>query len=416
MGTLMLLGGSNCQLNAAKTARAMGYRVVLADYLEHPPAAALCDEHARVSTFDADACIRAARERHVDFVFTAGTDQPVLTAAIVAEALSLPSPIGVETALRATNKRAMKVAFLREGVPCAPFRFLGRGQGPEALSGLETPLVIKPLDSQGQRGVFKADTPAQAVTRLPETLSFSRQNEALVESFYPSDEVTLSAWVHKGVAYPLTLTDRQLIDDPVHIGICAAHRYPSVHADEMEVIARIAQKVAHALGVASGPLYIQFLIGQNGVIVNEASCRVGGAFEDVFVPRVTGFDLLRASIRAATGLSDDDEALDSLAHAEPGYQASVQMLFCRPGVARTVTPLNELLTLPGVLTAGYNYAVGSALPALHNATARFGYCVLAGRDGHMDEKVRALYRTLKVLDADGRNLVIPRTYDGEETE
>jgi biotin carboxylase len=415
MGTLMLLGGSHCQFNAAKTAKAMGHRVMLADYLACPPAAEACDEHVSVSTFDADACIREAKKRKVDGVFTAGTDQPVLTAAKVARALGLPSPISVETALMATNKRAMKTAFLRGGVPCAPFAYLRAGQGPETLAALRTPLVIKPLDSQGQRGVFRVNNPQEAAARLAETLAFSREDTALVESYYPSSEVTLSCWARDGRVYPLTLTDRQLIDDPLHIGVCAAHRYPSVFTAQTGEILRLARLVVLALEVERGPLYIQFLIGERGVIVNEASCRVGGAFEDVFIPWLTGFDILRAAIQNAMGLDEGEAALAALRPAEPRSQVSVQMIFCRPGVAAMVTPVGELLALPGALAAGYNIPQGGTIPAVENATARFGHCVLATRNGDMDGLVRALYRRFQVLDADGNNLVIPRTYDGAIT-
>jgi biotin carboxylase len=415
MRTLMLLGGSHCQLNAAIRAKAMGYRVVLADYLAHPPAADVCDEHIRVSTFDADACVEAARRCNAEGVFTAGTDQPVYTAARVAEALCLPSPITVDTAIRATNKRAMKDAFVRFGVPHVPYAFLRRGQGEEALSGLETPLVIKPLDSQGQRGVFKVSGAREAVARLADTLAFSREDTALIESYYPSKEVTLSAYLRGGRLYPLSLTDRQLIDDPVHIGICAAHRYPSVFADRTEEINRIAERVALALGAKEGPLYVQFLIGGDGVRVNEAACRVGGAFEDVFIPWLTGFDILGAVIREAAGEPADCSALETPAPPAVGCQVSVQMPFCRPGRVETLTPLETLLALPGAIAAGYNFRVGDTIPETENATARFGHCVLVTRDGDMDERVKSLYRTLRVADGQGRPMVIPRTYDGEGT-
>lgn len=415
MGRLMLLGGSQCQLNAAKMAKAMGHTVILADYLANPPAAAACDAHERVSTFDARACIEAARRNRVDGIFTAGSDQPVLTAALVAQALGLSSPISVDTARRATNKRAMKEAFARYGVPNAAYAFLRRGEDARVLSGLQPPLVIKPLDSQGQRGVFKADTAREAAERLAETLSFSREDEAIVESFYPSREVTLSAFMLDGRLYPLTLTDRQLLDDPTHIGVCAAHRYPSVFAEREREIDEVAAGVARALGILQGPLYIQFLIGDRGVIVNEASARIGGAFEDVFIPWVTGFNILEAVIRLAAGETLASDALKVMRACGVGRQVSAQLLFCRPGAVASVTPVETLLDLPGVLAAGYNYGAGSVIPAAHNATARFGHCVLATEDGDMDAKLKRLYRTLRVADADGRNMVIPRTYDGKET-
>ncbi len=111
MGGVLILGGSNCQKNAFAAAKRMGLRTVLADYYPNPPAAGLADIHERVSTFDVPGCIALARRHRVEGVMTMGTDQPVYTAARVAEALGLPSQITVETAYAVTNKRAMKERF-----------------------------------------------------------------------------------------------------------------------------------------------------------------------------------------------------------------------------------------------------------------------------------------------------------------
>ncbi len=414
MGKLMLLGGSQSQLNAAEKANALGHTVILADYLAHPPAARLCAAHERISTFDVPACIDAARRHQITGIFTVGSDQPVLTAAKVADALHLPSPITVETAYTATNKRAMKQAFQRYGVPTAPHRFVGPDDTAQCLSGLQPPFVLKPLDSQGQRGIFKLQSAEDVMLHLPETLSFSREDSALVESFYPSDEVTLSAFVADGRVYPLTLTDRQLLDDPVHIGICTAHRYPSIHAAYAPEINEIATMVARALGVRQGPLYIQFLIGQGGIIVNEASTRIGGAFEDVFIPRLTGFDILEAVIRLAAGQSVTAETLHNIQPSGGQARMSVQLLFCRPGHIASITPVETLLELPCVLSAGYNYGAGSVIPAAQNAMARFGHCVLAAEGDEVHNALARLYQTLRVLDSQGNNLVIPRNFDGKD--
>lgn len=409
----MLLGGSHCQWNAAQMVKTLGHGLVLVDYLANPPARALCDIHARVSTFDVDACIQAAKAHHVDGVFTVGTDQPVYTAARVADALGLPSAITPDAALKATNKRAMKQAFAQGGVPNAPYVYLSPEQGEHVLRKLGAPLVIKPLDSQGQRGVFKVDSAGEAVGKLGETLSFSREHTALVESFYPSDEVTLSCQMYQGRVYPLTLTDRQLIRERTHIGVCAAHRYPSIHAAREDELTTLAGRVALALGVTEGPLYLQFLIGARGAVVNEAACRVGGAFEDVFIPWLTGFDILRAVIDTALGLPVQADALLSPHPRTQSRQVSVQMLFCRPGKVCAMTPLTELRSMPGVLSAGYHYAVGSTVPVLANATSRFGHCVLVTEQGDMPTRVAELFRRLRVLDSLGENMVLPRTFEGE---
>ena len=89
------------------------------------------------------------------------------------------------------------------------------------------------------------------------------------------------------------------------------------------------------------------------------------------------------------------------------------MPFCRPGTVASVTPVETLLALPGVLSAGYNYHKGSVIPSTENATARFGHCVMVTQDGDMDVRVQTYYQTLRVLDEHGAPMVIPRTFTGK---
>ena len=408
MSKILILGGGNCKLSAVKLAKRLGHTVVLADYYECPPAAAYADLHRRVSTFDIPGCIALARREQVDGVMTIGTDQPVYTAAAVAKACSLPSPIDAETALAVTNKRVMKQILTDHHIPTVRWKLFDEDIGERELSELCPPLVIKPLDSQGQRGVYKMDSPAEILCALPQTLSFSRERQALVEEYYPSDEVTLSGWIQNGRLYILALTDRQCHPDPVHIGVCAAHRFPSVHMDRYPEIREMSEHIVHAFQIPEGPLYIQFLIGAQGVLVNELACRIGGAFEDVFIPYLSGFDILHAALCRALGLPVDCSVLEGYDPQSCSRQVSVHLLFCRSGQIASITPLSELLMLPFVLSAGYNYQEGEAIPPLENATARFGHCVLASEDGRMPEHIAELYRTLQVLDPHGQNLVLKR--------
>ncbi len=413
VGKLMILGGSNCQRNALIAARRLGHQTVLIDYYEHPPAAELADIHVKASTFDIPACLAAAKEHRVDGIFTIGTDQPVYTATCVAAELGLSSPISAKTALAVTNKKVMKRILAEHGIPAAEHRLIGPESGPGALDGLRPPFVLKPVDSQGQRGIFKLDSAVEVVSRLEKTLSFSRQKEALVEEFYPSAELTVSGWVQDGTLFLLAVTDRQCFDDPVHIGVCVGHRFPSVHMARYQEITRISRRIVDAFAIRGGPVYIQMLVGKDGIKVNELACRIGGAFEDVFLPYLSGFDILRAVIDSALGNPVDCSVLERYDPSQSPRQVSVQLMFCGSGKVHAITPLEELLTLPHVLDAGYNYLPGDRIPALENATARFGHCVMVSEDGGMEEKLREFYRLFRVLDENKRNLVIPRNFAGK---
>ena len=424
----MILGGSNCQLHALKRARARGIETVLIDYTAHPPGKELADVHIGVSTFDAEACIRAAKEERIDGVLAVGTDQPVLTAARVAEACGLPTALSVEQALAVTNKREMKRLYLAAGIPTPAWQFLrGDGvftdaEGKAQPFSLQAPFVLKPLDSQGQRGVFLARSEEELLHDLPETLSFSGEDTCLVEEYIAtaaqadgahrdSGEITVSGWVRDGVFFPLTITDRLHYPDTVHIGVCTGHRYPSVYIAQKDEIIALCRQVTKAFSLTEGPFYFQILrrSSDGALFANEIACRIGGAFEDITIPYLTGFDILDAAIDLALGLPEHATANVFPAPAchddSAPQRCFVPLLFCRPGTVKHITPAETLLALPGVADCAYNFKEGDTVPEMRNATARFGHAVIFGDPKEIGTHVRRFFETLRVESTTGEDLL-----------
>lgn len=401
----MMLGGSNCQLHGVELAREKGIYTLLIDYTPNPPAKTLASAHIQISTCDVEGCIEAGKAYKITGVMTMGTDQPVYTAACVSQALGLPTLISPEDAFAVTNKKRMKEILTRASIPTAPYRIVPRDMEPKELTGLTPPYVLKPLDSQGQRGVFKLDTACMVQSHLEDTLSFSRCSEALVEEFYESDEVTVSGWVKEGNLHILTATDRLHCTDDVHIGVCCGHRFPTIHMDRYQEIADISRRTSKAFGLKEGPFYLQLLIGKHGIYVNELAARIGGAFEDVIIPEITGFDILGVAMDCALGREACGAVPEGFRPDESQISAVVLLLFCRPGEIDYITPLTELIKLPGVLDAGYNYRVGERIPVMENATARFGHGVILGDKENIKERVDAFYRCLSVRTVDGEEMI-----------
>ncbi len=401
---LVVLGGSNAQLNAVVRAKQKGYFVILIDYLDEPPAATYADIHIQVSTFDMKACLGAASFYHADGIITVGSDQPVYTAATVAEKLNLPSPISADIAFKVTNKKAMKQLFKQNNIPTAKHLFIDKDTSDECLSNLSAPFVIKPIDSQGQRGIYKLDTASEVIQHLDRTLSFSLQQEALVEEYYPSDEITISCWINDGNLTILSITDRLHYPNTKHIGICTEHRFPSKHMHLYDEVNTICKKIVSAFHITEGPLYIQMFVGKSGIKVNEIACRIGGAFEDIFIPYLTGFDILNAVIDRSIKKDIDTSPLLQLDIHKTKKQVSVQLLFCESCTIRSITPLKDILALPFVLSAGYNFSEGDVIPKTENATARFGHCVLVSDTVPIETLIAILYEKLEVIsEEDGKN-------------
>lgn len=186
-----------------------------------------------------------------------------------------------------------------------------------------------------------------------EVLAFSREKGILVESHYPHEEVTVSGWVWQGQARVLAVTDRISFSDKDRIGICLSHEYPSRHreAHGAELLG-LTQRIVDVMGIGEGPLYFQFFIGAEGILVNEIACRIGGAYEAEYLPAVTGVDICRLQILAALGLPAEDPKLQAADLVDGLEHWSVQLFFAEPGIAAGVTPLEEILACEGVFKGG----------------------------------------------------------------
>lgn len=412
---LLVLGGSNVQLNAVKRAKEKGHTVIVSDYYEDAPAKRLSDYGEPASTFDVEANIETAVRYAVDGVMTLGTDQPVYTAARVAEECGLPSPISVGTAKAATNKKVMKGIFTDNGIPTVNYRIIGKDFCDREIEGIRFPVVVKPLDSQGQRGVYKLDSMAGIRAVFSQVLSFSREKEILIEEYYPSDEITISGWVHNRRLYLLTVTDRICYNNYPHIGICIAHNFPSRFLSEYHCeIKQISERIVNAFDIPEGPVYFQMLIGDQGIKVNEIACRIGGAYEDVFIPLVTGIDILNMLIEASLGGSYDTTALKGYSLSENKKPVTVQMIFAEPCTIKSMNDMDKLRQLPGVVQARYNFKPGYTIRNIENATARAGYVIITGDSPDaVKENTRRVYDTLEIRDDAGQNRIINSFGKGE---
>lgn len=410
---LMMLGASLAQMPGILTAKAMGHEVVTCDNQPASIGHAAADASVFASTFDPEAVCQAARSQGIDGIMTMGTDQPVLTATLVADTLGLPSMLDMATARAVTDKRLMKRLFTRLGIPTVPYVLYRKTDSIEILDALTGPVVVKPVDSQGQRGIFVLPTTAAVAERIDDVLAFSRTDEILVEAYYPNEEVTVSGWVRDGRATILSITDRVTFPEPKQIGICLSHELPSRQIPEHgESLARLTQEIVAGFGIRNGPIYFQFLVGKDGIRTNEIACRIGGAFESQFLPQVTGFDLTKAQVRAALGQAPDSESLavlDCFDFREDRHFLSVQLFFAEPCTIGHLTPLQEVLACEGVTDAGYHRLPGQQIQSICDATARIGYCIVAGDSrAQVEDRLNRLYDILKVLDMDGVNRILHR--------
>jgi biotin carboxylase len=338
---------------------------------------------------------------------TMGTDQPVYTVAMVAQALNLPSFLDTDTAKAVTNKKIMNQLFTACGIPTVKYKIIREDFTEDELDGIRLPVVVKPLDSQGQRGVYRLGSIDEIKKSFNEVLSYSREKEIIVEEYYENQEVTVSGWVLDGETHVLTVTDRVTYDNYPHIGICTAHNFPSVHYEShYDEIYNITKNIVKGFRIKNGPIYFQMFIGNTGIRVNEVACRIGGAYEDEFIPLLTGVDILGMVLNYSLGRQVDYTNLKNYDIRKNSKCASVQLLFVGPGIVKSMTDLEEIKSLPGVVEAKYNIEVGANMGQIINATQRAGYVIIEGSNQeNLRKNITTTFHRLKIYDGKGHNMV-----------
>jgi len=410
---LMMLGASTAQLQGILKAKSLGYQVLTCDYLKDAVGHLYSDEQCYTSTFDVAGVSCAAKAYKVDGIMTMGTDQPVYTSAVASELLALPTFLSPEVALSVTHKKVMKEKFDALGLPTVAYKIFHRDDGIDALSDIEFPVVIKPVDSQGQRGIFFCQRPEEVILHVEEVLMYSREAYLLVETYYPHEEVTLNGWVEKGQATILSITDRVTFDNVERLGICLAHRFPTkfreTHGQEL---ISLTHKIVEGFGIMNGPIYFQFLIGNQGVKINEIACRIGGAYESVYLPDITGFDLCDAVVKKTMGLSLDVSSLNAYKFMDTKAHRSVQLFFAEGCEVIKRPKIEEILALDGVIDCQIHYKVGDVIGSIENATARAGYVIVEGDSEELlRQRLTTVYDHLVIIGKDLKNHVIHETFN-----
>ena len=381
MKTVLFVAAGRHQRRAIAQACARGLRVVAIDRNESAPGLQEADVAEVVDFADVAAAIEAGRRHAVDGVLTVSADRAVPVVAAVAEALGLPG-IGTQTAHLMTHKIAMRRTLADAGVPQPRFaavRDLREGRAALETTGL--PVVLKPADSGGQRGVFRLESGGDLERSLHAALAESPTHEAIIESFQDGLELNGIVVVRNGEPLVVTLSDR-LRPPGIGFGVGWAHVYPaSIYGDTLAEAERVAAAAVRALGLRDGIAFPQLIVSDNGEVgVVEVAARVPGGQMADLVRHAVGVDLIEIALRQALGEAvPDDVALPKF--VQP---LVIRFFTAQPGTLPTgrvvrVDGLERVSAAPGVAQAEIYLQVGETIRPVRLDGDRRGYVIAYGQ-------------------------------------
>lgn len=363
-------------------AKDMGLHVVVSDVNPNAPGFDIADDRIIVSTYDVEGTVSRAGRYHrsvraIDGVICMASDVP-LTVATVADALGLPG-ISIGTAKLAGDKLAMKNRFLREGIPVPWFSMVDSvAHLRRIVSEHGLPLVLKPVDSRGARGVLRLRANTDLEWAFQHAQDFSPSSRVMVEEYLSGPQISTESVLLEGGGLTPGFIDRnyEYLDRFTPYMIENGGHQPSELAfHDRQAVARLAERAARAMGIATGVAKGDMVLTAKGPKVIEIAARLsGGWMSSDEIPLGTGVDLVGIAIRLALGEKVAEEEL------VPRYHRGVAIRYFFPKLGRVASIKNaeQFKDVSWVHRLGLFVKPGDMIEPVTNHTKRAGFVITTG--------------------------------------
>ncbi|WP_449023621.1 ATP-grasp domain-containing protein [Prevotella pallens] len=303
---LMLLGGIRYLLPVIEAAHRHGYYVITVDYVPENIAHQYSDEFHNVSILDKDAVLQLAQELNIDGILSFGVDPGVVTAAYVAEQMGLSFQCSYESACILQDKSRFR-QFLKDNdfnVPNAK----GYSSKEEALADTayyNWPVIVKPVDSAGSKGVTRVDELGQLSSAIDYALSESHNGHFIIEDFLEKEgnSSDCDSFTVDGELVFCSFNDQHFDPKAINPYTPAAFSWPSTMPQwAQEELRSELQRLMTLLNVKTGVYNIETRLCKNGKpYIMELSPRGGGNRLSEMMKYISGQDLIDNCVRAAVG-------------------------------------------------------------------------------------------------------------------
>lgn len=412
---LLILGGSRISCEIIRHARELGVVTAVTDWyaLEKSPAKQLADEAYYVSTADIDAMAALVRDRKFDGVMTGFTDSVLPYYAALCERVGLPAYGTKEQFSLFTNKERYKALMRRHNVPTVADCRVDLTRFDEAAERLRYPVVVKPTDGSGSRGVtvcHDRDRLRSAVALAEEE---SKSRGVLVEPYLDAPEATVF-WLFDRGEYHLTLIGNRHVkhNQAGELPLPAGYTYPAAVLPRfLENTAPKMKEMFRSVGLQNGMMFMQCKVVDGECVVYDIGYRLTGTLEYINLRRACGYDPMDMIIRfALTGAYGEPALAKKVDPYLGGRYAYNVSLLCRPGKIARISGLEEIGRLPGVVGAVVAHPEGDTITqAMKGRLAQITVRVFGEADsvGRMRDEMLRIQCLAHIVSDAGEELLLP---------
>jgi len=338
---ILFLGGTSQQVPPILYAKEQGHYVITCDYLPENPAHVYADEYHNVSTTDKEAVLELAQKLKIDGIVAYASDPAAPTQAYVGNKLNLIS--NPYESVEILARKDLFRDFLAQHNFLVPKSksFYNLDDANIWFDELKKPIILKPVDSSGSKGVTKVYEKTQMNDAFAHALNFSREKKVVVEEFFVRDgyQVAGDGFVVDGkLVFRCWANEHfdKLCDNFVPIG----ESFPSIMSKYTQDQAHTeTQRLLDLLGIKHGALNFDYHYDADGNFsFLELGPRNGGNLIPEVIRHATGVDLIKYTVDSALGLDCSSLKMKNT----DGYYASYMLHALSSGQVQEVWYSDEI--------------------------------------------------------------------------
>lgn len=335
---LMLLGGLRYLIPVIKAAHKLGIYVITCDYVPSNIAHKYSDEYHNISIVDKEAVLKLAQSLEIDGIMSFAVDPGVITASYVQEKMGLPTFGPYESVKILQNKDLFRKFLTENNFKVPKAKGYSNWEDVENEKTLwEYPIIVKPTDSAGSKGVTKVESYNELKDAVEFALECSISKNIIIEDFIESkgcssdsDSFSLNGEL-KFVSFSAQRFDK----DAANPYTPSAYSWPSTFSTEQEdELRKELQRLMTLLKMNTSVYNIETRVGKDGnCYIMEVSPRGGGNRLSEMVRYSTGVDLITNAVKACVGYQVDEISQNPL----NGHWAEIILHADKDGIFNKIT-------------------------------------------------------------------------------
>lgn len=372
---VLVVGAGIHQVPGILKLKEKGHYVIAVDGAADAEGKDSADEFYAVDIKDSEAILSLLARNNliIDSAMCFSTEIALRTVADINERLGLVG-LNMKEVLVATDKVAQREVLKSSGLPTPGFKEFRKGDDLSSLDKLRIPVVVKPTDNAGSRGVTIVREKDKLAEVIDESLKESKyDSKVVVEEFVPGLEFTVEALIIDGEVNILGISEKKKPINNFTVSVELFYNSPFVesHRDEIEAIIKpflincgFNNTITHTEIIYS---YIDHLF-----YVVETTVRSGGFhIFDKILPVITGLDIIGITVDTLLG----EKPLLGKIEKRPGILGFFYNNF---GVIKSISIVDT--ALPKDVEYGLFVKEGEIIKDLSTDGSRLGYYVTFGNN------------------------------------